>query len=116
MNPLQSQSSVRIGYGLAREGDSFNAGMEAAREALTEIGDEPISAVLVFSSVQHELSALLSGIRQVTGSAPLIGVSTAGEICNGVHKRSAVVVVLASPYLKVHIGVGNDVSADWRHA
>lgn len=112
-----SLANIRVGHGCARfDGDSFKAGREAAREAIAGIGDYPISAVLVFSSVCHELSALLSGIREVTGNAPLIGVTTAGEICNGVHARTAVITVLASPHLKVHIGVGRHVSAGWRCA
>ena len=110
-----SQPDIRVGHGLARfEGDSFQAGMGAAREAMADIGDGPISAVLVFSSVRHELPALLAGIRSITGQAPLLGVSTAGEICNGVHQSSAVVVVLASPHLQVHMGVGQHISTGWR--
>jgi len=111
------QSNISVGYGLANsKGSSFRAGAEAARDAVANTTRHPISAVLVFASVSHELSELLAGIRSITGDAPLIGVSTAGEICNGVHEKSALVVVLASEFLKIHIGTGQHASSGWQRA
>jgi hypothetical protein len=66
--------------------------------------------------VRHDLDAVIEGVRTVTGDVPLVGASTAGEICRRDHRESVVVGVLASPFLRVRVGVGRDVSRDWRRA
>jgi hypothetical protein len=53
---------------------------------------------MVFSSDTYDLPTVLEGVRGVTGEAPLIGCSTAGEIAtSGVGDRSLVVMVLGGP-------------------
>lgn len=107
---------IETGCGFSKKTDAREAGIDAARQALRSIRRFPVSVLLVFASVRFEPEALLEGIRSVTGRVPLIGTSTAGEICNGLLKESVVVVALASPYLKVHSAVGRRASADWRAA
>ena len=111
-----SFAKIEVGCGIAREDDSRTAGEKAARQAFGSIQDHPLTAVLVFASVRYDLHNLLSGIKNVVGDVPLLGASTAGEICNGTHEKSVAVAELASPYLKVRIGVGQAVSADWQKA
>ena len=107
---------LEVGYGVSERADSFAAGEEAARQAIEGISGQPLSAVLVFASVRYDLAALLAGIGGVVGDAPVMGATTAGEICNEPRRQSAVVVALASDSLSVSAGVGEGVSSDWRNA
>ena len=111
-----SVPKIEVGYGMAREDDACLAGAKASRQALGSIRNHPLSTVLVFASVRYDLHHLLSEIQNAMGDVPVFGVSTAGEICNGSHEKSVVVVALASPHLAVRIGIGGAVSADWQGA
>ena len=72
--------------------------------------------VLVFASVCYDLEALLGGIHSVFDDVPVLGTTTAGEICDSSQKNSVVVVALASSHLMVQVGVGTGVSRDWQQA
>jgi PAS domain S-box-containing protein len=109
-------ASIKVGYGLGKGDDSFATGVHAAQQAVADLSDRSLSAVLVFASIRYDLEELLRGIFSVVGDAPILGATTAGEICNGPRRESVVVVVLACPYLKVQIGVGEGVSGDWEKA
>lgn len=111
-----NMTKVKVGYGVGREDDAFATGAEAAWQAVTGINGHPLSAVLVFASVRYDLEELLRGIHGVVGEVPVLGTTTAGEICNGLQQESVVVVALASPYLSVQVGVGEGVSRDWQEA
>ncbi|MGD0970293.1 MAG: FIST N-terminal domain-containing protein [Desulfobaccales bacterium] len=110
------QTNLEVGYGMAKGKDALAVGKKAARQALEAIKEHPLSLVLVFASPHYDPEALLRGIRQEVGPAPLIGASAAGEICNGVQRRAVVVLALASPYLQVKVAVGRGVSQDWEMA
>lgn len=107
---------IETGYGIATGSSSFETGRSAAKKALESILKHNISAVIVHASAGYNLSEVLQGISEIVGDAPIFGTSTAGEICNGAHHGTVLVVVLASPYLKVHCGIGRGVSTDWRCA
>ncbi len=51
-----------------------------------------------------------------TGGAPLVGFTSASEVCNGVHQRSVVLVLFASPHLPVWAGFGRKASPNRSHA
>jgi PAS domain S-box-containing protein len=108
--------SIEVGYGLERGNTAFAVGAAAAQQAMTSISKYSLSAVLVFSSVQYDLEEMLQGICSVVGEVPVIGTTTAGEICNDSLHQSVVVAALASPYLNVRVGVGTGVSRDWQQA
>lgn len=108
--------NIEVGYGVAQGKCSYTAGCEAAGQALATVRSLPVAAVLVFASVAYSLEDVLAGIASVAGGAPILGATTAGEICDGLHSRTVTVVVLASPYLKVHFGIGTNVAGDWRRA
>ena len=110
------QTNLEVGYGMAKGKDALAVGKKAARQALETIKEHPLSLVQVFASPHYDPEALLRGIRQVVGPAPLIGASAAREICNGVQGRVVVVLALASPYLRVKVAVGRGVSQDWQRA
>ncbi|HAY21809.1 MAG TPA: hypothetical protein DCY27_06515 [Desulfobacterales bacterium] len=107
---------LHVGYGTAAGYNSLRVGREAAQEALHAIPGSFPTAVLVFASVKYNLVEVLHGIHEVITNAPVLGATTAGEICNAPQKESVVVIVLASPYLRVRVGVGQGVSRDWRQA
>jgi PAS domain S-box-containing protein len=109
-------TNLQIGYGTAKGPNSLAVGTEAAREAVRDFKESPLAAVLVFASVRYDLEELLGGVHDVVGEAPVIGATTAGEICNEPQQESVVVVALASPYLQVRLGVGQNVSRDWQQA
>jgi PAS domain S-box-containing protein len=110
-------TQLAVGYGMAKGADSFATGLEAARQAMAGIDERhPLSAVLVFASVRYDLEEVLRGIHSVVGPAPVLGTTTAGEICDGPQQESVVVAVLASPHLRLRAGVGERVAQDWRGA
>ena len=113
---MTSKPNLEIGYGTAQGGEALEVGAEAARRALQQIREHPLSVVLVFASVYYNPEKLLRGIRRLTGDAPLVGTTTAGEICNNRQEESVVVVALASPHLRVKVGVGQGVSQNWQWA
>ena len=92
------------------------AGADAARACRPQLRAHAASVVLVHASVQHELDAVLAGVRSVFPDAPLIGASTCGEIDSGIHHASVVVTVLASPHLRCSVGVGDGAGSNWRAA
>jgi methyl-accepting chemotaxis protein len=59
--------------------DSFTTGREVALKALGKIGNSKVDLCVVFGSSKYNFSEVVKGVRQVTGNAPLIGCSTAGE-------------------------------------
>jgi signal transduction histidine kinase/DNA-binding response OmpR family regulator/HPt (histidine-containing phosphotransfer) domain-containing protein len=109
-------AKIRVGCATAEAVDSRAAGAAAAREALGHVGGVPLSAVIVFAPVTYDLSQVLAGVHDAVGEAPVFGASSAGEICNGIHHNRVVVTILASPYLKVRLGLGQRVSEDWQAA
>lgn len=113
---IKGTPNLEVGCGIAKGDDSYTAGREAASQAIAGITSHPLSAVIVFASASYQLDAMLSGIRCVVGDVPVLGASSAGEICNRTSSESVTVMTLASPFLKVSVGLGNGVSANWRRA
>lgn len=107
---------LETGYGTATGSSSYETGIEAAKKALESINEYKISAVIVHASIGYNLPEVLQGISEVVGDPPIFGTTTAGEICNGAHKGTVLVIILASPYLKVYCGIGRGVSSNWRSA
>jgi signal transduction histidine kinase/DNA-binding response OmpR family regulator/HPt (histidine-containing phosphotransfer) domain-containing protein len=114
--PQEGAAKIRVGCATSSGDESFRTGVNTAREALNQVGDCPLSAVIVFAPVSYDLHQLLAGIREVVGEVPTFGATSYGEICNGIHENSVVVTVLASPYLKVRLGLGQRVSQGWQEA
>lgn len=104
---------IEVGHGTAKGKDSRSVGQSAASQAMANIREYPTSVVLVFASVYYDLDAVLDGVREAIPYTPIIGASTAGEICDGLCHQTTVVTVLASSYLKVRVGIGQNVSSDY---
>jgi hypothetical protein len=81
-----------VGVGSSTGTGSHQAGSEAASQALA---GRSAALLIVFCSDSHDLEELLRGINEASGSAPLIGCSTAGEIAStGPTDLSVVVTAL----------------------
>jgi diguanylate cyclase (GGDEF)-like protein/PAS domain S-box-containing protein len=111
-----SNPEIEVGRGCAAGQDAFATAVEAAETALSHIKLQPLSLVFVYASSQYDLSAALRGVAQVVGAVPVIGTTTAGEICDGGHQHSIVVAILASRHLTAYCAVGRNVAADWAAA
>ena len=109
---MNKRVEVGMGSVVGERRDSFALGKSAAQQALAQITLYAPSLILVFASVKYALPEMLQGIRSVSRQTPLIGTSTAGEIADGFQEGGIVVLILASPYLRVSIGVGEHVSED----
>ena len=107
---------IEVGYGKSDHKKACTAGENAARQALQGISNHPLTVIFIFTSVCYDISQLLSGVARVVGNVPILGSTTAGEICNTASTNSVLVMALASPYLHLHAGVGRFVSADWQKA
>jgi hypothetical protein len=90
---------LEVGCGIGKGNDAFSTGAEATRNAVSSIKANPLSVVIVLSSVCYDLENLLKGIHSVTGDIPVIGTTTAGEIFNGPQQESVVIVALASKFI-----------------
>jgi signal transduction histidine kinase len=113
---MADEVKLEVGYGLGTGDNAFASGVETARQALGCIRECAVSLVLVFASSRYDLKELLRGVHSVVGEVPVVGATTAGEICNGPHHDSIVVTILASPYLEVSVGLGQGVSKNWHQA
>lgn len=112
----EQQQAMEVGYGMTKGMSSYSGGVAAAKQALSSIQVHDVSAVLVFVSIVYNLEEVLRGINSIVGVVPVVGTTTAGEICNEMHTETILVVALASPFLRVHCGIGRNVSKDWRRA
>ncbi|MEA2256355.1 MAG: hypothetical protein QOG35_2400, partial [Solirubrobacteraceae bacterium] len=75
--------------GHSSDTDAYSAGAAAAAQALER---DDAKLVVVFSSDNYDLPALLRGVNERSGGVPLIGCSTAGQIATGKTDVGGVVV------------------------
>ncbi|MBW2108314.1 MAG: hypothetical protein JRI36_06580, partial [Deltaproteobacteria bacterium] len=116
MAKAQQVSNIEVGYSVGKGDDAGATGADTARRATASLNKQDLSVVLVFASVSYDLETLLDGICRVVGDVPVLGATTAGEICDNRHEQSVVVVAVASPYIKVRVAIGQNVSNNWRAA
>jgi two-component sensor histidine kinase len=110
-------SFLEVGSGEATGGSGFEAARTAARHALAGTSSFTPSLTLVFASGDLDAQEVAAGVADVVGDCPTAGSSTNGEIFgSSVSRGSVVVTVLASPYLRAEVGVGEGVRDDWRQA
>jgi hypothetical protein len=103
-----------MGVGRSDAVDPSAAGAAAAREALA---GRDAKLLLVFCSDSYDVPALLAAINEVSGGAPLIGCSTAGEIAtDGPAESSVVVTAIGGPGFSVGTSVGRQASTRLRDA
>lgn len=86
--------ATKAGVGKSSNKKSFDAGREAALQAMEQLGDGPIDLVLVFGTTGYDQAALLQGVADVTGSAPMTGSSAEGIITQAGSDESSHVVTV----------------------
>ncbi|GMV15545.1 MAG: hypothetical protein AMXMBFR56_37690 [Polyangiaceae bacterium] len=87
--------TTRAKSGYSDERSARSAGQSAARQALEGMSTSP-DLVLVFASTNYAFPELLRGVREVTGTAPLLGASTAGQFTEKSGGAESVVVMAVS--------------------
>jgi hypothetical protein len=100
------------GVGSCDSTDSSVAGRVAAAQALA--GRSAV-LVVVFASDDHELDALVAGVRAECGDAVVVGCTTAGEIWGGrAGTNGSVIFALGGAGIRASAGVARQVSRDLR--
>ena len=99
--------------GQSKDPTARSAGVEAARGAVAP--GEP-ELVVVFCSDDYDLHELQDGVREVTGEAPLIGCSTAGEIASAGPGDATVVVAALGGGFTVETAIATGASSRLRDA
>ena len=94
---------IQSGVGVSTlRGNAVEAGREAAIRALDQLAGAEPAVVIVFTTPRYDLSALIGGVRSVTGAARLIGATGSGELVAGQHLGFgggvAVLALTAGPY------------------
>ncbi|MBD3408342.1 MAG: PAS domain S-box protein [Candidatus Lokiarchaeota archaeon] len=112
----KAENLIEVGVGYSTLKDSYQAGLAASKDALSQIMEHEVSVVILFTSSRFDLEKLAQGVKEVADDAIVIGTTTAGEIADRRLENSVVVVVLASPFISVNVGIGTNVAKDWRSA
>ncbi len=93
---------VRAGTGASVLRDAYDAGKQAAETAIAALHGESPAVILIFTTPQYNLASLISGIRSVTGTTPLAGATSAGEMFGasymGFGAGVTVLAMTAGPY------------------
>jgi len=107
---------LECAIGQATTGSEAQIGRSAAQMALSQIKRFEPSLAIAFISAVQDIPAVTMGIRDILGGCPLIGTSSAGNITECYQPRGAVVGLIASPHLKIHLGLGESVSKGYQAA
>jgi hypothetical protein len=114
MTDPQAGAHRWVDVGRSSDADSAVAGAQAAAAALC--GREA-KLVVVFSSVAHDVRAVVDSVNEVSGHAPLIGCSSHGEIgVDGPRDDSVVVAALGGPGFSIATAAATDVAGRQREA
>jgi methyl-accepting chemotaxis protein len=103
--------TTKIGAGYSDKQTPASAGREAAEKALAGAGGAA-DMVFTFASTNYAFDELLGAIRQVTGTAPLLGASTAGQYTeSGQGQESVAVMAVRSDSMRFEVAVGKGLRA-----
>ncbi len=105
--------ATRLVTGLSTGHDSRATARAAVEEARTKLGGGAIDLVLLYCSSNYHYAEVLATVRELTGAAPLIGASTAGEfteqhVCLG----SIAVSLIQSDQIRFFTGLAEGVDKD----
>lgn len=104
---------TKFGTAMVKGKDSFVAGSEVARKAMEKAGIKKVDFSVVFASSMYDYQSVVNGVRKVTGNAPLIGCSTAGEFTEDkTDKGSIACAVISSDTHKFFVGMGKGLKED----
>jgi methyl-accepting chemotaxis protein len=88
--------------------DSFEAGQEVAKQALSKLGHSQPTLVILFCSTRYNYSSVIRGIQKMIGEeVPVIGCTTAGQFTNtGMNKEGVACALVASDSYSFFSGIG----------
>jgi hypothetical protein len=85
--------------------DVFNAAQRAVRQALRQVKAAPVSLGFIVVAGEAAITRALNGAAVLLGDTPLLGFSASGALsCEGFHRRSVVIALLAGEELHVEAG------------
>jgi hypothetical protein len=91
--------SISVGIGLAQDLDGREAGLQAARQALNELGPVPPRLGILMVSHDYQAHDIVGGVVSLLGDTPLIGFSSTAGLSNGrQHTRSVILSVLTGDF------------------
>ncbi|OGE77799.1 MAG: hypothetical protein A2751_01960 [Candidatus Doudnabacteria bacterium RIFCSPHIGHO2_01_FULL_46_14] len=110
--------AILAGVGLSRNvNDPKQAGFEACKRAMENMGEGNPDFTIAFSSVVMNQEQVVSGIKEASNNAPGIGCSDAGAITtDGPSPKSVAVMAIKSDKIAFTSGLGTDVKKDARAA
>jgi len=90
--------------GQARALDGREAGLQATRQALNELGSNSPVLAIVISSYRYDAQQVVNGVAGLIGNTPMIGFSSpAGMSSDGFHSHSVVVALLAATDVRADV-------------
>lgn|GEM_PF-759266 len=115
--PLENMGVyIETGVGKAYIGKDIEMGRKAAAEAIARLNRFKPTLTIVFVSSELNIEEVSKGVVEIIGDCPIMGTSTAGEIADEYISNSVVVAVIASPHLRVRVGLGKNVASDFKKA
>ena len=98
---------------ITSEKDSAAAGAELGRTIRAGFNGEAADAVMVFASARHDYDGLLRALSAESGTATIVGSSSAGEFTNSSRGEGFVsALALRSDKMQFAIGLGERLAAD----
>jgi hypothetical protein len=108
--------ATKAGVGFSENPKSFDAGMEAAKAAMAEVGTSKCNLAIMYSTSKHNPSHLRDGVRSIIGpKARLIGGYSNGIITKdklGYDGYQMAVAVLSSDTVKVDMFIEGGLDGD----
>lgn len=105
--------ATKFGTAIVKGEDSFKVGQEVAKKAMERAGIKKVDLAIVFASSKYDYQMVVKGIRKITGYAPLIGCSSAGEFNEEkVANESVTCAVVDSNTHKFFTGMGEGLRED----
>lgn len=91
--------TIHASVGFAQELDGREAGLQAAHQALNQLGVSTPSLGILIASNQYQPREVISGVASLLGDAPLIGFSApAGLTSAGQHPHSVTLALLSGDF------------------
>jgi hypothetical protein len=105
--------ATRVGAGFSQLGNPLEAGRQAAEQAMKPLDGKKPDLVVLFSTTGLEPGQVLTGVRAMTGEAPLVGGCSTGVITSqGAFNSGVAVLALSSDEMQVLTDIVQDVAQD----
>lgn len=105
--------STSMGTAISKGEDSYEVGRKVAAEAMKKASLGKVDLSIVFASSKYDYDLVVKGVREVTGKAPLIGCSSAGEFTEtSVEKAGVACAVIGSDTHNFFTSMGRGLRSD----